>query len=104
MLKQQGRGVLIAVTALAIMGGATGCGQASVDKEETANQISQELEKQVGQKPDAVTCPDDLPAEVGQSIRCELTAGSDKLGVTAKVTSVDGGNVQFDIKVDDQVK
>lgn len=28
------------------------------------------LEQQVGQRPDAIDCPDDLKAEVGQSIRC----------------------------------
>lgn len=35
---------------------------------------------------------------------CTLTDGSDTYGVKVTVTSVDGDNVKFDIKVDDQPK
>jgi hypothetical protein len=96
------RSVLTAVAALTVMGSAAGCGGATVSKQETADKISQSLEKQVGRRPDSVTCPEDLPAEVGKSVRCELSAGGQKLGVTAKVKSVEGGRAQFDVQVDEK--
>lgn len=34
-------------------------------------------------------------------MRCELTAGSDTLGLTVTVTSVEDTTVNFDIEVDD---
>jgi hypothetical protein len=94
----------LATAALAVLF-AAGCssGTGSVDKEEVARKISAGLEQEVGQKPDDVTCPENLPAEVGATIRCELTAGSDTLGVTVTTTSVEGGKASFDFKVDESV-
>ncbi|WP_017595962.1 DUF4333 domain-containing protein [Nocardiopsis potens] len=85
-------------------GGASdaGGGAGAVPADEVAQQAATVLEEQVGQAPDDLTCPEDLPAEVGASIRCELTAGGDTLGVTVTATSVDGGDVGFDVKVDEQ--
>ena len=47
-------------------------------------------------------CPDDLIGRVGVKMRCMLSAGSDKIGLTVTVTSVEGKNVKFDIDVDQQ--
>jgi hypothetical protein len=85
---------------------ATGCsfsfgGPGAVDAEQVAERSSEMLAEQVGQTPDDFTCADDLPAEVGAEIRCELTSGGEALGVTITVTAVDGDNVEWDIKVDD---
>jgi hypothetical protein len=71
-----------------------------VDGQEVAAAVSEQLTAQVGQAPDSVTCPD-LPAAVGESIRCELVAGQDTLGVTVTTSSVEGGSVEFDILVDE---
>jgi hypothetical protein len=96
--------VVAAVLALFVGFGIAGCGgTAAVPKDQVAQQISDQLTKQVGQKPDSVSCPDDLPATVGATVRCTLKAGTDSLGVTAKVTAVDGSNVKFDIQVDQTV-
>lgn len=65
-----------------------------------ATAVADQLAAMVGQRPDKVTCPD-LMAAVGSSIRCELVAGRDVFGVTVTTSSVQGGRVQFDIKVDD---
>lgn len=73
-----------------------------VDRAEVAKQISEQLEKGVGKAPDKVTCPDDLEAKVGATLRCELTEGGDTLGVQVKVTAVEGSNAKFDIQVDDR--
>lgn len=86
----------------------TGCsfefsigGPDAVDAEQVAERSSEMLAEQVGQTPDDLTCAEDLPAEVGAEIRCELTADGQTLGVTVTTTSVDGDDVQWDVKVDD---
>ncbi len=56
-----------------------------------------------GQAPDKVECPGGLEGEEGKTQRCILYAGSDKVGVTVTVTSVDGTDVNFDIEADDEV-
>lgn len=83
-------------------GGGTGGEPAAVPADEVARQAAAVLEEQVGQAPDDLTCPEDLPAEVGASIRCDLTAGGRILGVTITATAVEGTNVDFDVVVDEQ--
>ncbi|MEQ3554966.1 DUF4333 domain-containing protein [Pseudonocardia nematodicida] len=45
----------------------------------------------------AVTCPDDLDAEVGRSTRCEFTTGGQPVDAVATVSAVEGDTVEFDI-------
>jgi hypothetical protein len=85
---------------------ATGCsfslgGADAVDAAEVAERSSDMLAEQIGEAPDEFTCPEDLPAEVGAEIRCELTHGGESLGVTVTTTEVDGSDVQWDVQVDD---
>ncbi|MFD6096104.1 DUF4333 domain-containing protein [Nocardiopsis flavescens] len=87
---------------------ATGCsfsfgGPGAVEAAVVAERSSEMLAEQVGQTPDDFTCADDLPAEVGAEIRCELTSGGETIGATVTVTSVEGNDVQWDVVVDDQV-
>jgi hypothetical protein len=74
----------------------------SVDKGELAKEISAQLTKQVGRAPESVECPDDLKGEVGATTRCTLKDGGETYGVGVNVTKVDGSDVKFDLKVDDQ--
>ncbi|WP_326670593.1 DUF4333 domain-containing protein [Streptomyces sp. NBC_01257] len=84
---------------------AVGCsasvGSKVVKKDEVAQQASTALGKKVGRQPDDVTCKDDLKAEVGATVRCELTADGTKQGMTVTAKSVDGDKVDMDFKVDD---
>ncbi|GAA4612285.1 DUF4333 domain-containing protein [Saccharopolyspora hordei] len=73
-----------------------------VGKDALEKTVTERLTEMAGQRPDSVTCPGPLAAEVGKTERCVLTAGGDRIGVTVTVTSVQGGNVKFDIEVDDQ--
>jgi hypothetical protein len=95
---------LAVLAAVALSSGCSGSVEISagksVDKAVVEQQISDQLEAQVGQKPDKIECPDDLKAKVGETMRCTLTAGGDELGVSVEVTSVDGSDVGFDINVD----
>jgi hypothetical protein len=109
-MRQAGQRRVITGTALGAVSLllATGCsfdfsigGPGAVDAEQVAERSSEMLAEQVGQTPDDLTCPEDLPAEVGAEIRCELTADGQTLGVTVTTTSVDGNDVQWDVEVDD---
>lgn len=64
--------------------------------------IADALEKEVGQRPDSVTCPGSVRAKAGESIRCELSSGPARYGLTATVSSYDNGKASYKIKVDDQ--
>ncbi len=74
----------------------------SVDNKELAKEISAQLEKKVGRAPESVDCPDNLKGEVGATTRCTLTDAGDTYGVNVNVTKVEGTDVKFDMKVDDQ--
>ena len=90
---------LLAALALAC----TACGGPSaVTGEQLARQVSDQLTEQVGQKPDKVSCPDDLEAEKGASSRCALTDSGQSYGVTVTTTGVDGDTVRFHVQVDKQ--
>lgn len=70
-----------------------------VDGQVVAQAVFDQLAATVGKQPDKVSCPD-LPATVGASVRCDLVAGADTLGVTVTTSSVEGAKVDFDIAVD----
>lgn len=91
-----------AVALIALLAACSGMNAVSADDVE--EQAENQLEEQVGQRPD-ITCPEDLPAEVDATIECELTAEGmeETYAVTMTVTDVaDDGNVGFDIKVADE--
>lgn len=88
----------IALVALAALGG---CGDSTptVKQSTLEDKISSGLEKEVGATPDDVSCPDELEGKVGTTMTCTLTAGSDELDVSVKVTSVQDSKVNFDFEV-----
>ncbi|KOX09986.1 hypothetical protein ADL05_24920 [Nocardiopsis sp. NRRL B-16309] len=84
----------------------TGCsfsigGPGDVDAELVAERSSEML-AEAGQAPDEFTCTQDLPAEVGAEIRCNMVSGGMNYGVTITATSVNGTSVQWNIQVDDE--
>lgn len=74
----------------------------TVSSADAAQQISDVLEDKTGQRPDDVTCPEDLEAELGATMRCELTDGEATYGVTITITDVTDGAATFDIQVDSE--
>jgi hypothetical protein len=91
---------LLAVTPLLALTLAA-CSSSDLTADDVAQGAEDALEAEVGARPD-ISCPDDLPAEVGATTRCTLSAGGDpqKYGVTVTVTQVDGTTAHFDVKVD----
>lgn len=72
----------------------------TVSSGDAANQIADVLEDQTGQRPDEVRCAEDLEAEIGAAMRCELSDGDATYGVTISITDVTDGVATFDIEVD----
>lgn len=94
---------LVLVTAGAALAGCGMTGPSSVPADEVETQVSDKLTELVGQTPEEISCPDDLPAEEGAEMTCVLSDGGQTIDVAVTVTSVDGGDVQFDIQVADAV-
>ncbi|GHG90111.1 DUF4333 domain-containing protein [Streptomyces lanatus] len=91
---------LAAAAAAALLVGCTS--EAKLPKDEVADTVAEKLAAQTGQPKPDVTCPEDLVGKVGTSLRCKLTASDGtSLGVTVKVTSVDGNKISYDIKADE---
>ncbi|RMI09115.1 DUF4333 domain-containing protein [Cellulomonas triticagri] len=97
-----GPAILLALT-LSACSVSAGVGTVRVAADDLESKVTEQLTEMAGQAPDALDCPEDLPGEVDASVRCTLTAGSDRLGVTVTVTEVEGTDVAFAIQVDDEV-
>ncbi|WP_051399451.1 DUF4333 domain-containing protein [Haloechinothrix halophila] len=106
------RTVKASAIALALTGfGATGCTfdvgggvetSPSVPRERVERIVKERLTETVGRSPDSVSCKDGLEATIDASIRCTLTADGETHGLTATVTGIEGGTVNFHIQVDDK--
>jgi hypothetical protein len=81
--------------ALAVVAGASACSNV-VPKDDVAKTIGAKLTEQ-GVANNGVTCPEDLEAEVGKTLRCEFTADGQPVDAVAKVTSIQGDQANFDI-------
>lgn len=73
-----------------------------VSPESLQTSVADALEKQVGQRPESIDCPDGIDAEKGAETRCVLEHQGTRYGVSVTVNSVDGGNVKYDVQVDEQ--
>jgi len=94
------RGLITAAVVGVVVLGAAGC-SSTVSRPDVEKQISDQLAAQVGQTPAGVTCPDDLDAEVGARMRCQLQAeDGSTIGVGIVVTAVEGSGARYDIQVD----
>jgi hypothetical protein len=103
------RTVLAALAVVAAATLATGCSASAsfeagkyVSQDKVEGQVADELEQGTGNRPEDVACEDDLKAEVGATVRCELTAGDGStIGSTVEVTEVKDSQVSFHIQVDE---
>lgn len=85
----------------AALGLLVGCSSTpTVPSGDAAQQIADVLEEKTGQRPDEVRCAEDLEAEIGAAMRCELSDGDATYGVTISITDVTDGVATFDIEVD----
>ncbi|QMW67307.1 DUF4333 domain-containing protein [Mumia sp. ZJ1417] len=95
----------LALSALAVALGLTlsACGGGAVKASDVEKEAEKALGAQVGVTPE-ITCPDDLEATKGATLRCELRVSGDNTvyGVTVTAESVEGSTVGMGFKVDEQ--
>jgi len=98
------RSLLVSGAAAGLMASAGACscsiGASSshaVSKSDVAQQITSKLTDAAGNKPDSVTCPGDLPANVGAQLNCTMKVKDQTFNVNVTVTSVNGNDVKFDM-------
>ncbi|MFD4690383.1 DUF4333 domain-containing protein [Streptomyces sp. NPDC058463] len=79
-----------------------GSSDPKLSSDKLADTVAEKLASTTGRPKPDVTCPEDLAGKVGTTTRCTLTAkDGSTLGVSVKVTSVEGKKINFDIKADD---
>lgn len=82
---------------------AAGCGgQVKLRKADVEMQAKRAVGHLLGHAPDGVSCPADLWAMVGESMRCLVDAQGSRSAVIITVTSVDAQtrNAKFDVRLD----
>lgn len=90
------RVIAAAGAAFALTIGLAGC-TSTVAKDDVAKSIKVELDKE-GVAAGPVNGPQDLTAEVGQSLRCSYDSSDGQpVDAVAKVTSIDGDTARYDI-------
>ena len=90
----------LAILSIALLAGCSGSvsvGGAAVDADDVEAQAQTEFSEQF--PVESVDCPDDLPAEVGESIKCELVSEGKTFEMTATTTAVEGDDVDFDLEL-----
>ncbi|MEV0094789.1 DUF4333 domain-containing protein [Streptomyces sp. NPDC050738] len=97
---------IAAVAAAALLVGCSGSvhvgsSDPKLSKVKLADLVATKLASTTGQAKPDISCPEDLAGKVGTTTRCTLTASDGStLGVTIKVSSVDGDNINFDFEAD----
>ncbi len=91
------RGLPAAVASCLIAVGLSAC-SSTVPTDSLETEV-EKLATEGGLDVDSVDCPDELPAEVDASVVCTVTQQDGKeIDVDVTTTSVDGDNVNFDVK------
>jgi Domain of unknown function (DUF4333) len=97
MAPRPGRALRRAGVAAVLAVGLAGCGAPELDESQVVATLRGELESR-GVQADDLSCPGDLPADVGRSVRCSFTVGGQPVDAVATVTGVDGGTVTYDVR------
>ena len=95
MITLSGIGRFLASSAVGLVVLTAACSDV-VAKDNVAKTIMDQLQKQ-SINAQNVTCPADLQATIGQTVRCSFTVDGQPVDAIATVTSVDGSNVKYDI-------
>ena len=64
-------------------------------KAQVESSLLDQLEAQLGQRPDTATCTQDLEGKTGNTIECTVVAGSETQNFTLTVNSVDGDKINY---------
>jgi Domain of unknown function (DUF4333) len=90
------RALRCAGVSAALTAGLGGCGAPALDGARVVATLSAELANH-GVRADDLSCPNDLPAEVGRSVRCTFTVSGQPVDAVATISAVNGGTVTYDV-------
>ncbi len=65
-------------------------------KGDVENSLLDQLQQQLGQRPDSASCADDLQGAPNATLDCDVVAGSQTQTFTLTVTTVDGSKINYD--------
>lgn len=68
----------------------------TVSRDVVAQQISAKMTDTAGNKPDSVSCPEDLKAQIGAQLNCTMKVKGQDYNVNVTATSINGDKVDFD--------
>jgi Domain of unknown function (DUF4333) len=89
------RTLLVVIAVLGVL--VSGCGS-TIKPEGAAQSVVDVVSRETGFKPDDVTCPSGVDAEVGVEFDCHFTGPDGDYTAHMKVTKVEGENVEFYIE------
>ena len=64
-------------------------------KDQVQESLLDEISTQLGQRPDSAECSNDLEGKPGNTIECNVVAGSEAQDFVLTVTSVDGDKINY---------
>ena len=64
-------------------------------KDQVQESLLDEIGTQLGQRPDSAECSNDLEGKPGNTIECNVVAGSEAQDFVLTVTSVDGDKINY---------
>jgi len=71
------------------------CGEKTLDTGAVQKAISENIAKQIGDKPRRVVCPDSIAAKKGKTFTCRVTRSDGKVVVVKAVQQDDKGDFVF---------
>jgi hypothetical protein len=78
--------------------GLVACGTTTIDSSSAEKSIADNIQKQIGQRPKAVSCPDDIEAKKGSTFNCKVTAANGKTATVKASQTDDNGHFNFTIQ------
>jgi hypothetical protein len=86
--------ILIALLALALVA----CGEKTINADNAADTVNRTVTEETGFEPKDTSCPEDVPAEVGEKFECSFTGPEGPYVAFVEITEVDGDDAVFQIR------
>ena len=87
-------------TLSALLIGTAGCAGTpkTVTRDQIVSQIEQKRWDAAGNKPESVSCPEDLKPTVGAKVVCEMTVNGQTYAVDVTVKGIEGDTAELDMQ------
>ena len=76
----------------------TACGEKTINAGNAERTVTDFVSEETGFEPEDTSCPEDVPAETGETFECEFTGPDGPYTASVRVTEVDGEDATFFIR------